>query len=508
MIDQSKLERQKEGARKWKENQGRGTLCYPTGFGKTKTGQLIYEPFLDFNKDKDYTVAIAVTSTAIKDQWVEQVKEEHKSRLFVYTADELLSKVIHTTLLIIDEIDMFLSTERFKIIDGTQVKWKYGLGLTANWEDRHKRHERLGEFMPLVDHISEKEALKNKWISQFIEYNIGVDFDNSYIYRTEHIKHSDGTAEDLPMTREEYYHYISGEIQRYNAKFGANGMAMAKRVLNGFKGNHPETGQYVDIPNIAYARKVAINNGWHSNLDLTDEADEQIDNEWNPNKVIGYAKNLFNYVRLRKQYLYDAVEKLPIGKAILDKFPNAKAIAFAESTEFADKFAEYINKGQPKPICTVYHSNIESRPLIDPATGDYFKYSSGKKKGQPKIFGAKTLKAAAINAIKSGDVRCISTARALDRGFNVPSINLVVANSRNSNFQQHQQRGGRAKRVNPLAEDEIVIIVNIYIRYTKEEEWLKEAQSRNESATYWVNTVEQIDYTPKEKYEFNNELFL
>lgn len=508
-LNQAKLERQILGRTKFYQAGARGTLWYPTGFGKTMCGKLIYEPFLDKNVDKvDYTVTILAPSVEIVKGWEKETKPDYLSKTFMYSADQVLNNdaVIETTLLIVDEIDTFLSDERFSLIDGTKIKYKYILGLTANYEDRHGRHKKLENIAPCVDHIPEQEALDNGWISRFIEYNIGIEFDDSYMFKTVHIKHDDDTAEDVPMTKSEYYEFISKTIQKLNSKFGEYGIKLAEKVLYGYKGPNKE-GEQVDIPGIGFARKLAMNYGWHGDLNLNDDHDKMIDDQWNPGKLIGYAKNLFEAIQTRKKFLYNAVEKLPIAVQIIEKFDNCKTISFAESTDYADALCELLNKGKDKPLCTVYHSNIKSRPLIDPETGTYYVYSTGKRKGEPKIFGKKKLKEFAVNAIKSGSCRVVSTASALDRGFNVEDIALGINNSRTSSYQKHNQRGGRTKRVNPFQKDKVGLIVNLYMRYTKEEEWLRQAQSKNSNTVYWINSVEQISYKPKSKYEINFELF-
>src|SRR5690606_23822931 len=99
----------------------------------------------------------------------------------------------------------------------------------------------------------------------------------------------------------------------------------------------------------------------------------------------------------------------------------------------------------------------------------------------------------------------ISTASALDKGLDVIDIRLAIVTSGTSNWTQHKQRGGRAKRVE---EDEniIVLIINLFIKGTKDEDWLKDRQSKSNNVVYWVDSIDEINYQPKKARTFNLKL--
>jgi len=480
-LDISKQERQLECVEKWRNAKGIGTLLLPTGFGKTYTGFLIAETYLERTKDIDAHVHILTPSVEIAKQWAKQIKPQYAEQMTVYGAGHVLNGngeevIIKTGLLIVDEIDAFYSDERFKIVDGTLIEYKYILGLTATWEDIHGRHEKMDSVCPVIDTITEKEAISKQWISQFLEFNLGIKLDE---------------------VRQIEYTELSEEIANLMSKFGRGGLDIAKNCLTG---GFDKNDKYRE--GIVWCTAWATKNGWRKNLDLSQSSDRIIDDNWNPQKVMGYAKQVMLQIRLRKTFIYSANEKLKPAVKIIEKFDDLKTICFSQSTMFATRLCDAINEMTEKDVCTLYHSAIESRPLKG-EDGEYILYKSGAKKGEPKIFGAASLKKFAVNAITNGDVRVISTASSLDKGFDVKSIRLGIITSGTQNYTQQKQRGGRVKRVESFEEDIIVLIINIYLKNTKDEDWLRKRQSKSSNKVFWIKDIEEISYKPKDNfYEF------
>lgn len=471
-INQKKYNRQFEGAKKWRDNKGKGTFWWETGVGKTFAACDIITKML--TAFPAYQVIIVAPSPEIQKQWIASIKsfipQQFHSNVEVITSHKVIEdckegKFYYTTLLIVDELHEFYTNERIKILDGTYIKYKFNLGLTANYEDMAQRYKLIEHIFPVIDRIDSEEAIREGYISKYIEYNVGV-------YLTD--------------IEAEKYKELSSIISKNLSKFGGDGLKIASRVLSDIVQKDYK---------LVYA--IAAHNGWKQNLSMLDPKQAEISELWSPGKIIGYARTAMDSIRERKNLLYRCVNKLKVAIQVVTKFDDLKTICFSQSTLYADTLAAHINNyyteldPHSKKVCVVYHSQLNTIVETDPQTGKQ------KKKGKT------VLKKEAIEAIRSGTARVISTASSLDRGFDVKDIRLALTTSGTQNPTQYNQRKGRAVRVEEEEEDIIVLIVNIYAINTMDEKWLKTRQSKSKNVVYWVDNVEDINYTPRRKESFN-----
>lgn len=470
IIDENKLARQLKGIERWRSaknlgisySNGVGILYWVTGMGKTFTACQIIKRLLQQNEM--FTITIAVPSENLEKQWHQEVGKiipEYRANITIITVHKLveLNYQIQTTLLIIDEIHEFYTEERLKIINGSIVSAKYKLGLTATFEDAQRRHKAIETIMPIVDRIDEEEALREGWVSKYIEYNIGVTL-------------TEGEAR--------LYKEHSDKINKNLNKFGRNGLELASKCLSG-----DSKGKGMD-----YCFALASSNGYKTTLDVSIPQNQDIINLWHPKKIMGYAVTLMESIRERKNVLYNAYHKLFMARDIVNKFNNLKTIAFSQSTHFADRLGLVINHALEKPLCTVYHSKLATQIVYD------------EVKGKEVKKGKTVLKREAIEGIKTGKFRVISTASSLDRGFDVKDISLVITTSGTQNPTQYAQRKGRGIRVKDDKEV-IALIINIYVKNSQDEMWLRKRQSKTKNIIYWVDNIDDINYTPRNKDVFN-----
>lgn len=471
-IHQKRLDRQLLGAKRWKEAGGKGVFWWETGVGKTFGACYIITKMLTANNA--YIFHIFVPGPTVQDQWNASIKsfvpQQFHDNIQVYTKEKVTKdgrdgKVYYSTVTIIDELHEFYTDEGIKIIDGTYTRYKYILGLTANYEDVNNRYKLIEHILPVVDRIDQEEAIREGYISKYIEYNVGV-----YLTQQESIR----------------YKELSDEMTKNLSKFGGNGLKLASKILEDI-GNKDTSLLY----------RFAINNGWRQNMNPNNPKEAEILEMWSPGQIIGYAKNAMDNIRERKDLLYKCRNKLKIAVDVVTKFEDLKTICFSQSTSYADNLAAHINNyytekdPMSKKVCVVYHSQIKTIVETDPQTGKQ------KKKGKT------VLKREAIEAIRSGTARVISTASSLDRGFDVRDIRLALTTSGTQNPTQYNQRKGRAVRVEDEEQDIIVLIVNLYAINTMDEKWLRNRQSKSKNLVYWVDTVDDINYTPKSKESFN-----
>jgi superfamily II DNA or RNA helicase len=474
-INEKKLERQELGVYKFINSSKYGspknclgTLNYTMGFGKTYTAILIIK-FLIKNRDRNHFVII-VPSETLKIQWDKIISNSFSKKdqliIEVFTVSWVIrqNSFIKTYTLILDEIHEYISEKYIKVLNGALIGKDEVLGLTGTATDNINVMSILREFCPVIDIIAEKEAIESGYISNFVEYNIPISL----------------TGEE-----QSEYNRLSQLITDNMSKFGNGGLSLANKCLGG--GKHTNGKVYTGIQ---FAFGWAAHNGWRKGLDLTNPIDAKIDNLWNPHKIIGYSKALINAVRHRRNILYSCTNKVNLTLELTRKFNDIKTIIFSESTAFADKVGLLINEDSPNSA-VVYHSQLQPMMMPSPKSGKLIK------------FGSKRLKERAMDRIRKGLSRILVTSRSLDRGLDIEDIRLGITSSGTQNPTQYKQRGGRVKRkeTSLFTEDTVVLIINMFVKDTKDEVWLKKRQSKSNHIIHYANTIDEIVFKPKSNFD-------
>ena len=464
IIDKVREERQLLGVDRWFKHRCCGVLYWATGVGKTYAATLTIRRI---EKQRHPLYTVVVPSFQLKQQWDERLAkvlpQSVLDRIIVETAQTIIIRGLRriTDVLIIDEIHEFVTPERIKILDGTLVDYKAILGLTASGDDA--TFTKITKFVPVVDIISEEEAKEKGFIAEFIEYNLALSLSGN--------------------EQEDYNNYtatISENLPKFN-----NDLQLAQYCLSG--GIDRKSKKFYSGSN--WARGVAAKRGWKPDMDLRVEVNAQINDLWNPNKIMGYAKKLMNAVRDRKNLLNTCESKYKAVKELVDKFNKVKTIVFSESTDFADTVARAIEKSHKT---VVYHSNMET--IV----------RTNEKTGKPMKVGKVRLKREATESIKNGKARIIVTAKSLDTGFDVADLRMGITASGTQNPRQYKQRGGRVKRkeTGQIFGDCTVLLVNLYIINTQDEKWMINRQAKAVHSIINVTSIDQITYTPPANVEY------
>lgn len=460
-INQEKLARQNEGLDRWENNKYNGILYWATGVGKTFATQLAIKRL---EKVEKQSYVIVVPSAELEKQWKEKIQGfpiHLKDRIVIKTAQGLLMQGLNYDVgtLIVDELHEFSSDERIKLINGTQIKFKNFLGLTANADDKNFRV--IDKLFRVVDFISKEEAKEKGWIANSVEYNLSLDFTD--------------------VEREKYDKYTK-IIEDLMPKFQKD-VGLAFKVMSGGK---DKFGKYWSGSH--YAMALARKMGWHTNLNLDLESHKKIDDLWNPSFFISWARMLTVAVRNRKELLYNASNKHHAVLSLVKKFNKVKTIIFSESTEFSDEIAELLNsKGH---TTVVYHSKLKAT-MKPGKTGKLIKFGVGR------------LKKEAIDNIVNGRARVLSTTKALDRGLDIPDLRFSITASGTQGTTQYNQRDGRnGRKEEGLKDSDCVLNVTLYIKDTQEEIWVRNRQSKSNQKQIYVNYLDDVTYTPPSNYEF------
>lgn len=177
----------------------------------------------------------------------------------------------------------------------------------------------------------------------------------------------------------------------------------------------------------------------------------------NKEQVKIWAVQFNRNLAARKKFLYTYPPKLDAAKQIINAL-DLKTITFSESIDFANELTR-----RTSPWSTSYNSKMA--------------------KYQRKI---------ALENFEDdkSDVRVINTAKALDEGFDVPGVELAIICSGTASERQNIQRTGRAIR---FQEGKTGYIVNLYVKDTQDEKWLKSRQ-KNSVNTIALKSVDDLLY--------------
>ena len=463
-INEKKLARQNLGVDRWFDNDCNGIFGWHTGVGKTYGTALAINRVEKFFKD---TYLIIVPSSVLEVQWKQAITvffpKHLQERIIIKTVHTILQENIQYEVgtLVIDELHEFVTEDRLTLLDKSKIKHTRFLGLTASSDD--KRFWKILKFYKVVDMIDAEEARREGYVAEFIEYNLGLL---------------------LTDVEKEIYDNLTSTISKTMPKF-QNNLDYANKVLQGGKAPNG-----VFYSGAGWAMGMAIKKGWRTDLNLSLESNRLINDLWNPSNFIGYARALVNAIRGRKSLLCTATSKYNTTLKLLKKFDKVKTIIFSESTEFADKIGIILNNGNCPTV--VYHSNLKTIVLPSTVSGKFI------KKGKVR------LKREALEKIRTGKARVLSTAKSLDRGLDITDLRFSITTSGTQNPTQYKQRTGRStrKEENSIFSDVPVLLVNLYIADTQDEVWLQRRQIGSTHQPIIVNSIEDISYIPPSNIEF------
>jgi len=489
--------------KRWASNLFHGTFVACTGFGKTRVGLEAIK--LLRRSDVRREVIVVVPTIPLKLQWeklLREAKQDAFTEVWVINSIASSDTLKYCSLLVCDEIHRYAAetfSEVFKV-----VKYQYILGLTATIERKDGKHVMLEQKAPIVDTVHLPMARKMGWVAEYEIYNYGIA---------------------LPEDEQQEYDTLYGKeskLMKYMAVFGYD----IKRIINASFSNKPIGGgsYWRDPLNVTIAR----NWGWSGNnayrAAMINRANAEAPrgqkvNIWggdlrhiyHPDKIIGYAVQARRLIAERKKFVQNHWRKT---QALIDIYHDqkVKTISFAESKEVAkelqkrigDKAVSYYSQMDSIPMMVtktkVYKTEKGAKKFTDkyPETLFDIKVESGKftiSWQQEKFVGEKFQKEEALRKLTDNRYKIdfISSVKSLNEGIDIPDLALALIHSRNSTPRDTIQRIGRVARlfIYKDGSDKKPIIVNIYLKNTKDEDWLRSAM-KTTPGSIWIDNISQI----------------
>lgn len=507
-IDNKRLYQQVRAVDIWYNDYlGRGTVVATYGFGKTRVGKYAANRIIE--KENAKKIIVLVHNEDRVYDWKIELKsviDKNSNVIFVETFNKTINyflsnpnSSINCDLLIIDEIHKLSTVDRVRLADSNWIKYKFILGLTATVPETGLAKECINKFCPVVHVISEELSIEKNFTSDYIEYNYGVELTDD--------ERKDYDECDSIM-KEIYMKFACDDSFYASLIKVKNVFDLINACYTGVAYKNYD-GKWRVIDKEYYIEKLSEYKGWRKDKAIVTQIDKDIHEHYSPSAIFETAKKYNIVMRRRNDIINNAKNKMKASLEIVKLFRDSKIIIFGESTDMADNTANLINMTlgekigfSPKlamagynnelyrPIALSYHSNVKSKPVYDEETKDFIRYKTGSKKGRVKLFGSSYFKKQAIEAIKSGEIKILCTARALDEGFNVEDLEIAIIQSGSRNPIQHGQRTGRVKRIS--FNKDRAIIVNLYCKDTHDEKKLLVRQKTNPKKIKTITNLNEL----------------
>jgi superfamily II DNA or RNA helicase len=461
---------------KWKNNAGIGCIDACPRFGKTNVGLKVIHKRRTVNPNSN--VLILTPSEIVEKVW----KELKLSNTIVLTSNKAKNDAIKLIseqydILIVDELHRFTSDDDLLLLKNMVKVSRFRLGLTGSYPYGNKTIESL---FPVVDVITEQEAIENNWISDFIEYNIPVSLTDDEQLR--YIKYSELIKETLELFKNKHK-FVNENTNLFDSDFDL--------IMSCYVGKRLKHNKTKYIPASIIRDVVATQSGWSRTLDLSKTINKKIDMYWRPENIYERCKAFRSFITSRTEILINNKEKFDAVLTILNLNP-VPTIIYNGSIDFANTLADKLGND-----AILYHSKIKSRPVVDDF-GNIIRFSTGKV----KMFGKAKLKTEAIDGIKSGKYKYLVTVDSLDEGLNLPELEQTIITAGSTNPLKQIQRSSRGKTINFDKGDKINRIFNIYIDdfvdefgdviTSRDKSKLIERQKQYSHSVKWLNNVEEI----------------
>lgn len=426
-----------------------------TGYGKTKVaGDILLWCYNTWHNSNYYAkVNVIVPTNAIKDQWQLYINYLELPNITIWVINSIVKNSIElhdADLTIYDECHLFpLGQEFGKIFELTNTK--YRLGLSGTLSRKHKEAlSSLKRPLNICDTITIEEAERNEWCAKTIRYNLVIDYTDED--RINYDKINEG-FNDAAAYFENDFTIILGCC------------SFKTKVIKGvtYLGA-------VDYVKSLYALGTVIST---SEGKLTEQ------------QAVKYLNAKANIARTwmeqRKEYIHKANCKINIVTELLYK-SNLKAITFGQSIEVADIITNNLNLKGIKALS--YHSKVDSQKVLESEliehgildksnkTVNMFKEVQCSKDRLLPLY---------ISKFDKNQIQVLNSAKALELGFDAKGVVLGVMVSGDSDKEGYVQCEGRTCRKENIiwkghTIDKIACFVNIIIRNTKDEAWVKSRQ--------------------------------
>lgn len=449
MINVSKSIKQEEGISIWVKNNFHGTLNYIMRFGKTRIIELVVDRTRKKHIDKRI---ILLVPTDIAYQNIKHIAKTYNIEAYtIYTLSNMLSKgfSLKGYLLIVDEIHRFLNDKNSALLKKLTFEYKLGLtGSKLSFTDKKVLRELE---MPVIDIITEEEAIEKNWIADYSEYNVAVDITDS-----EKLKYK-SLNDNITKISENFrglYKKINDVFKRQIMTSDYELIQSCYSGLQLYDNNFHKT-EYITPDKFRLILCTVM--GYEKDIVITNEYTRMMQEFWHPDNVETLAKSYIKSVTARNNYLKHNVNKVNGVLQILKHY-RRPTIVYNDSIDMIDQLYDNLNAKE----VVKYHSAVESIYMYDD-NGNVITYAGGQRKGEPKLFGKTTIKKLAIERMNTGKAMYLITGKSLNESVNLPSIECIICTAGDTNPTTYDQRTARGKTLDNNNVSKKCVIINLFI---------------------------------------------
>lgn len=310
-------------------------------------------------------------------QWISELS---KYFLNNYVTVEIINTSVKTLevvdFLVLDEIHRYGGEQYIEIFNKKNPVMV--LGLSATFSRLDGRHKLLEKYCPIIDTITIKEALKNGWVANYVEYKVNVEVDNLEEYK-------------------EYSREFTSAFSVFDYDFGL-AMDCTTNI----------------IKRRAYAKKLGIP---HGEMDA-------ITFSW------------MNNMKRRKEFVMNHPKKIEIARKILQARPFAKAITFSGTIKQAEKigigYIVHSGKTKKKNRLTMEEFNQVSTGVL---------HTSKKADEGVDIQGLNLAIILSNSSSRTQKIQRVGRIIRVEEGKNAEIFTLVIAGTVEENWFQNSSYG-------------------------------------------------------------------
>lgn len=345
--------------------------------------------------------------------------------------------------------------------------------------------------IPVVDIITKGVALKEGWISPYVIYNVGIEFTSEEKELYKQLTEQISSMLSIFKGKAKMVNYEFRKFTHLRMDMVEDDMALIKACHMGVNYVNNLTDKVEHIHSETVRNMVAEVMGWKANLDLSNDYNKQVEMYWNPDNILTRTKAFSDAIEKRLELYNNNLNK---REAIATAIKNIKGKGLVLSkTRSITNFVETLD------YCMCWYKGMTSRICYD-FNGQPYTYTTGAKKGEPKVFGDIGIRKECLKHLEHGDVSVIATDEVANVVFDVEGLTTIICTS------------PYCKPFKTISDDKIerpyinkpILIIWLYMRdftlnsddykTSKEKEKLIDTQRSFTTDIVWANSIKDVKF--------------
>ena len=345
------------------------------------------------HKRPDEKILIIIGDYSYKTLILDELKNAYNLGEFVFLSEHIqfLGKTYAYTNLYKYIVNILIGIDDIKYIEKSYIESKFTLCVITNPKLKLQFYTGVWSKLPNIDlGITDNDIVATKINTPIKEY-----------------RHPLNLSEEENIQYKKYTDFIKDSMTVFN------NFETVEYCRIGCAANYMSA--------IDYCTKIAFENGWNTELDMSVEFNVQIDKIYNPNAIHERAQILYNITRERKDFFCSNKNKINEVINIIKANLNRRIVVVCKSGDFANEIQESLIAHDIP--CGAYHNEIPASYMPD-ENGNNIVYKSGENKGKPKLFKSSSLSTYWQNVynLKGVNVLCIKATSSVDLNIDIDTI--------------------------------------------------------------------------------------